>query len=236
MIPLGKVEKMTIRAYRDATCEDPPLSGPYQFLINPESYKFHYELEQFEEEAAGSSGSVVKYYRQIPNEWTFEILIDGTGIIKDASALSMSLIGNVEEVDVQKEVDILKKIVWDYEGEIHRNKYLLICWGSRPTFKGTLESLDINYKLFKTDGSPLRVIATLKLREWVDPEQRIRIDAPASPDITHERLFKSEDRIDLLSNRIYNDPRYYIDVSKSNNLNSFRKISKGITLKFPPIK
>ncbi len=235
MIPLGKVEKMIIQAYSDATCSK-ELSEPYQFLINPESYTFHYELEQAEDASIGSSGSELMYYRQIPNEWTFDILIDGTGVIKDASALSISVIGNAEPVDVQTQVNTLKSIVLDYNGEIHRNQFLKISWGSRDVFKGTLVSLDLNYKLFKTDGSPLRVIATLRLCEWVDPEQRIREEASSSPDITHERLFKSEDRIDLLCNRIYNDPRYYIDVSKSNNLNSFRKLSKGITLKFPPIK
>lgn len=235
MIPLGKIEKMKIQAYSDATCTQ-ELSEPYQFLINPDSYKFHYELEQAEDAPAGSSGSELRYFRQIPNEWEFEILIDGTGVIKDASALSISLLGNTDETDVQEQVNNLKSIVLDYNGEIHRNQFLKISWGNRDVFKGTLVTLDLNYKMFKNDGSPLRVIAKLKLREWVDPEQRIREEASSSPDITHERVFRSEDRIDLLSNRIYNDPGYYIDIAKSNDLNGFRKIPKGIKLKFPPIK
>jgi hypothetical protein len=235
MIPLGKVEKMRIQAFSDPTCAT-PVGEPYTFQVNPETYNYKYQLEYAQDQAPGTSGTPLKYFRQVPNEWNFDILIDGTGVIKNASALDISLLGSVSPPDVQAEVDTLKSIVLDFNGEVHRNQFLKISWGSRDVFKGTLVSLDLNYKLFKTDGSPLRVVAKLQLREWIDPEQRIREEDASSPDITHERIFGGSDRFAQMTYKLYNDPSWYIDVAAANELNSFRRIAIGTRIKFPPLQ
>ena len=235
MIPMGQIEKMRIQAYSDATCTT-PVGEAFTFQINPSSYNYKYQLEQVEESAPGTSGSPLKYYRQLPNEWDFDVLIDGTGVIKNASALDISLIGSTSPLNVEEEVAKLKSIVLDYNGEVHRNQYLKISWGERQVFKGTLSSLDLNYKLFKPDGSPLRVVAKLKLKEWVDPEQRIREEEASSPDITHQRTFSDSDRFDLMVHRIYDTPEYYLDVARANSLNSFRRIKVGEQINLPPLK
>ena len=234
MIPLGEIEKMLIKAYTDSTCST-PVAEPYTFRVNPSSYNYKYQLEMAEDENAGASGTPLKYFRQVPNTWNFEILIDGTGAIKNAGVLDISLIGNSSPLNVDEEVKKLKALVLDYNGEIHRNPYLVITWGEE-VFKGTLESLDLEYKLFKPEGTPLRVIAKLSLKEWVDPEHRILIEDPSSPDITHQRTFTGSDRLDLMVHKIYDTPRYYIDVAGANGLNSFRSIQPGKTLNLPPVK
>ncbi|HYH55143.1 MAG TPA: LysM peptidoglycan-binding domain-containing protein, partial [Anseongella sp.] len=230
----GEIEKMLIKAYTYSTCST-PVAEPYTFRVNPSSYNYKYQLEMAEDENAGASGTPLKYFRQVPNTWNFEILIDGTGAIKNAGVLDISLIGNSSPLNVDEEVKKLKALVLDYNGEIHRNPYLVITWGEE-VFKGTLESLDLEYKLFKPEGTPLRVIAKLSLKEWVDPEHRILIEDPSSPDITHQRTFTGSDRLDLMVHKIYDTPRYYIDVAGANGLNSFRSIQPGKTLNLPPVK
>jgi hypothetical protein len=44
------------------------------------------------------------------------------------------------------------------------------------------------------------------------------------------------DRLPLLSEGIYENNAFYIDVAKNNKLLSFRQISLGQRIKFPPIK
>lgn len=39
-----------------------------------------------------------------------------------------------------------------------------------------------------------------------------------------------------MTQKIYGDPAYYIQIAKVNNLNNFRKLKTGTNLKFPPIK
>ena len=62
------------------------------------------------------------------------------------------------------------------------------------------------------------------------------LENPLSPDITHERLFKAHDRLPLMTDKIYENPNYYIDVAKANGLTSFRKIAAGTKLFFPPVE
>lgn len=234
MIPLGKLEKMLIKAYTDASCST-PVAEPYTFRVNPSSYSYRYQLELAQDENAGASGTPLKYFRQVPNTWNFEILIDGTGAIKEPAAADISLIGSGQSVNVTEEVKKLKALVLDYHGEIHRNPYLVITWGEE-VFRGTLESLDLEYKLFKPDGTPLRVVASLSMKEWVNPEHRVLLEDASSPDITHERTFTGSDRLDLMAHRIYDTPAYYLDVARANGLNGFRDIGPGTVLSFPPLK
>jgi hypothetical protein len=56
-----------------------------------------------------------------------------------------------------------------------------------------------------------------------------------SPDITHERIFKGTDRIDLLTEKIYERDIHYINVAGFNSLDSFRNIKTGSKIFFPPL-
>jgi hypothetical protein len=233
---MGNVEKMQIQAYTGPANNRTPISAPYKFLVNPSSYTENFSVLYNEDMAPGNNGTELRYQGQPPGDWEFELLIDGTGVIKDANALDIQLIGSVAEVDVVAEVAKLKNATVDVQGETHRNAYLVVSWGDRDVFKGSLVSLDLNYKLFKPNGTPLRVIAKLHLRAWVDATERNNEAALASPDITHERTVKAGDRFSLMSYRIYDDARYYFEVAKVNKLNSFRKIAIGSKIKFPPLK
>src|SRR5688572_4352488 len=142
MIPMGQVEKMQLQAFTDATESRQPLTEPYTFLVNPATYNERFSVQYNEEQAPGTSGAQLKYQAQPPGDCEFELLIDGTGVVKEASALNIALIGSVNPVNVQAEVDRLKAATVDIHGSTHRNAYLIVSWGNRKPFKGTLVSLD----------------------------------------------------------------------------------------------
>lgn len=236
MIPLGKVEKMKIMSFESPDESSGSPRATYDFLVNPSTYSENYTIQYNTEQAPGNSGAEAKYQSQPPGNWEFELLIDGTGVIKDANALSISMIGSVETVDVEKEVEKLKKATLDMQEGSHRNYYLKVMWGQRDIFKGSLESLDLTYKLFKPDGTPLRVIASVRLKPWESDAQRVAREGKQSPDITHVRMVTASDRFALMGYTIYKDSNYYIDVARFNKLNSFRRIAIGTKIKFPPLK
>ncbi|RPI19311.1 MAG: LysM peptidoglycan-binding domain-containing protein [Ignavibacteriae bacterium] len=233
MIPLGKSEKMLIQAYTDADCIK--AVGEYELSVNPESFSNKYQLDLKENPAIGSSGTTLKYNGQLPNEWGFDILIDGTGIIKNTKVLGVSILGAITPLNVDDEVKKLTDVVLNYNSEIHRSNFLKICWGSN-IFKGSLISLDLDYKLFDNTGKPLRVIAKLKLKEWISDKLRIAEEKSSSPDITHQRMIKAGDKFTLMVYDIYNDSKYYLDVARANKLDSFRKVPVGTEIIFPPLK
>ena len=234
MIPMGKVEKMQIRAFKNP--QSSQALAEYEFMVNPSSYSEKYTVDYNKEVAPGNNGTEAKYQVQRPGEWEFEILIDGTGVIKKANALDPSLIGKKDTVDVEKEVARLRSLAVDLHGDTHRNYYLKVAWGDKDIFKGSLASLHLNYKLFKVDGTPLRVIAKICLIKWVPDQERHRKNNQQSPDITHERVVKENDRFALMCYNIYEDTQYYLDVAKVNKLDSFRRVRTGKSIKFPPLK
>jgi hypothetical protein len=240
MIPLGKTEKMKLIAYTDVSMTSQYYVGQHDFQVNPESYSQSFQIDEVLSQDVGDPKNTSKYAGRQPSEREFEILIDGTGVIKNANALDVSLIGNVSDLKVNDQIKKLKFLCLDADGEIHRNYYLKVVWGdgdddSITIFKGTLVSLDLNYKLFKSDGTPLRVIAKIKLREIVIKDGK-RNDPASSPDITHQRSMKAGDKFGLLTYLIYKDSRYYIDVAKTNKLDGFRNIKKGTKINFYPLK
>ncbi len=56
-----------------------------------------------------------------------------------------------------------------------------------------------------------------------------------SPDLTHVRSVKAGDRLDLMTNKIYNDSKYVTQIAKANGLTTIRKIKPGKDLVFPPL-
>jgi hypothetical protein len=136
---------------------------------------------------------------------------------------------------VTDQLNDFRKRVLHYEGEIHRPYYLIIYWGTL-LFKGVLTAIEIEYKLFNTDGAPVRAIARCGFKGTIDEELVLRLEKRASPDVTHERVMKASDRLDLMTGRIYNDEKYLQQVAEFNNLDSFRSISPGTRIYFPSIE
>uniref|UniRef100_A0AAU6WLI4 LysM domain-containing protein n=1 Tax=Chryseobacterium endophyticum TaxID=1854762 RepID=A0AAU6WLI4_9FLAO len=57
-----------------------------------------------------------------------------------------------------------------------------------------------------------------------------------SPDLTHKRTIQDGDTLPLMTERIYGDSKYYLEVAKVNNLINFRQLVPGEELYFPPIE
>lgn len=221
----GQLQKMKIVAYSDPEFNDPVDDGEFNTLINPESYVFNYKIETEDEQAPGTSAAAVKFNKALPEEMQFDFLFDSTGAIPGSSSSGDGVVEDVEH---------LKKIALQYDGETHKPNYLKITWGTL-LFKGCLTELSITFKLFKPDGTPIRANATGKFKGFVEDNLRVAKENAQSPDLTHIRTVKEGDDLSLMCHRIYGDPKYYIEVARVNNLMNFRSLTAGQKLTFPPI-
>ncbi|MCH7400370.1 LysM peptidoglycan-binding domain-containing protein [Belliella kenyensis] len=226
MVNSGALSKMFIKAYSDEEFKDEVPEGTYTALLNPESYSFNYTTVQNEDQAPGTSSTAPKFAKSLPQELTFEFLFDRTGALLDSPLLENGIIDDIEH---------FKKVVFDYQGEQHRPNYLKIAWGSL-LFKGVLNSLDINFKLFKADGTPIRAIASIKLIGFVEDNLRVAIENNQSPDLTHYREVKNGDTLPLMAYRIYGDSKYYLEVARANRIYDFRTLKIGMKIYFPPLE
>ena len=245
----GKLEKMIIRAYKPQVNADdkPELSDAeedkYMVQVNPETYQVNYTINYDRQPAMGNSGSEARYASTPPPALEFDFLFDGTGVIPApagpldnvpfAGAVADLLSGG-GEYDVMTELQKFAKVVYDYSGDEHRPRQIQITWG-KLVFDGVLSSLQLTYKLFKADGTPLRAEAKASFDGAISDTLREQQEKYNSPDLTHKRTVTAGDNLPLMTQRIYGTPAYYLEVARVNKLFNFRKLSEGKSIFFPPV-
>lgn len=225
-----KLEKLIIRSFeqRDFKNEDP--SKAFSTPINPESFMQTLKVNADTSGGHGNPGTEAKYKSTEPEQLRLEFVLDGTRTMEgyggDNSAYKTK--------KVHDQVEDLKKAVYNFDGKIHRPRFLIVMWGSDLSFKCVLTNLDLNYTLFEPDGSPLRVKVTATFIAHKSREQLLAESRASSPDLTHSRVVTEGDRLDWLTYTIYNDPAYVMQVARANKLSTLRKIPLGQTIDFPP--
>jgi len=219
----ASLELMKITGYTDEEFQTAFAGQPYSVMINPESIKYQRSIEYNEQQAPDTSSASQKYKSTPSDKLNFDIVIDCTGIV-DAKRTNMAT-----------EIAALEKIVFTYNGNIHRPNFVKVQWGKNITFKGVLVSFDISYTLFRPDGSPLRAKISLGFSQYISPKTVTQKDAAGSPDLTHLVTVVDGMSLPQLCLQVWNDESYYVQVARFNGLNKFRNL-KGIDqLIFPPI-
>ena len=246
----GKLEKMIINALKPSVSGDsvPEVSDAdedkYMVQVNPESYRVNYQVLYDRQEAHGNSGSKAAYSHTPSPTLEFEFIFDGTGVIPApagpldnvpiAGAIADLLSGD-DKYDVMTELRKFAHVVYDYSGEEHRPRNIRLIWGTL-LFDGVLTSLTIDYKLFRPDGSPLRALAKTTFEGTISDVLRENKEKNNSPDLTHLRTVVDGDKLPLMSHRIYQEAKYYIEVARINRLFGFRNLGAGTQIRFPPLE
>ena len=213
--------KMVIFAYTQPDFTD--KVGQYEVQVNPEKYSQTYSIIYDREGAPGSMNTALKFSRMPPAELKFELLFDSTGVIDTTTT------------DLTATLAEFQKIVYSYDGSIHEPRYLRISWGTLA-FGARLTALSLNYTLFSPEGHPLRARADVTFANYESPAVISKQEDRRSPDVTHLVTVGAEDRLPLLSNRIYGDVRWYFAVARHNHLVSFRRLVPGRELTFPRLR
>jgi hypothetical protein len=231
----GKHEKLKIQSYSDKGFTN-AVGTAFEVTINPETYTTKHRIEFSDTQAPGTSMPILKFNKITAQEITFDFLFDSTGVIKDASPLSLGIANPLATTkSVADEIDAFRKNIIEYRRDIHRPYFLKIHWGTL-LFKCVLINLDIEYKLFKSDGTPIRAIAKCTFKGTIEEDLRKALENKQSPDVTHERLVKAGDKLSLMTYKIYNQQKYLLPVAAFNQLDGFRNVKAGTKIYFPPVE
>jgi nucleoid-associated protein YgaU len=219
----GLLAKLSILPFNDSENVQmgPPSGPPFIAQFNPESFAISNEFEYDSPDAAdGGDGKEAKFKSIKPRTFTFDFLLDGTG----AAGL---------KIDVLAQITLFRQTV-GFLGAIHRPRFLVINWGA---FIATcvLQSYTITYKLFRPDGTPLRASLSATFREHKSNALNELLKNLSSPDLIHAHLVKEGEHLTLITQRVYNDPRYYIHVAEANSLDTVRALKTGTTVYLPPL-
>lgn len=195
----------------------------YMAMINPESIKWQRNIEYNQQQSVRSISASQKYKSTPSDELSFDIVIDCTRVV------------DAKRVDMAKEIGDLEKIIFEYNGKIHRPNYVKIKWGKNITFKSVLKNMDTSYTLFKSNASPLRAKVALFFGQCIAPSEVEKKDKTEPLDMSHMVDVVQGDTLPKLYDRIWNDDSYYIQVAEYNKLHKFRHLVGGNKLVFPPI-
>jgi nucleoid-associated protein YgaU len=220
----GLLDKLKIEAYKDAeyTQKATYENGVFIVMFNPETYVQKYEVEYEPIQGQGTTGSPQKFGKIKPLEYSFEFLLDGTGI-------------HSEKKNVAAELEKFLVLTTKNDGDIHRPYFLKLSWGNLVSYCVTT-SVEITYTLFYPDGRPLRAKVAAVFTENIEDTLRVAEEGNNSPDLTHWRIVKDGDTLPLMTFRIYGDVKYYPEIARINGLSNFRSLEPGTKLKFPPLR
>ena len=223
----GELTKLKIKGFKDERFRQEIADGEFNTLLNPETYQVRYQISQNDQQAQGTSAAAPRFSKTLPEDLQLDFIFDRSGVIKGyEDLLGEGIIGDIDK---------FKHIVLDYNGDQHKPNYLIISWGSL-LFKGSLKDMDITYKLFKPDGTPIRATIHATFKGFIEDSLRVARENNNSPDLTHIRMVNEGDTLPLMTFRIYGNSKYYLEVAKANKLVNFRKLIPGQQIFFPPIE
>lgn len=213
---------MTLEGYSEADYSQASSVGKYQVMLNPESIKIDREVKYSEEQVPNTSDSSYKYDSTPGATLSFDLVIDCTGVV------------DLERLDMSKEMASLNKIIYFYNGKIHRPNYVKVVWG-KLQFQGYLTNYNTTFTLFKPNGNPIRAEVSLTFKSYMTAKAVAKKDEKNSPDLTHLVEVTEGMTLPLICQKVWGNPHYYIQVARHNNLNKFRNLQPGTTLVFPPL-
>lgn len=220
-----KISPCTVDDSGNVTVDD---GASYETMLNPSTYSHSRSIGYSKKKVLGQLGSDTKFSDIQPEKINFDILMDGTGVVSQPTA------GN-DSPDVKTQIKKLNDIVYKYDGVHHEPNHVRILWGDLIFF-GRLESLSIDYTLFKPSGEPLRAKVKLSISSFMSKEEEGLRANRSSPDLSHQIEVKAGDTLPMLCYRVYKDCSYYLEVAKINSITNVRDIKPGSKLHFPPLR
>lgn len=218
---MASVLKMRIEAFGDRTFNN--SLGHYDAMINPDKLTLDRRIKYNDQQAPDKSQASSKYKYSPAATLNFDLVLDCTGIVDS------------KRLDLADEIDQLLKLIYDYKSEQHRPAFVKITWGLGEPFRGVLTKCHTTYNLFDPDGVPLRATLQLSFSSYMDPKQIAKYEAKESPDMTHLVDVVQGDTLPGLSQRVYDNSDYTVQLAAFNGLNKFRQLKPGSVLTFPPI-
>jgi hypothetical protein len=231
----GSLEPLIIEGYENIARSGAALAT-FKSFINPDEITINYQVIADRRTRAGGNSSEGQFIGTAPLDITLKFFIDGT----NTAGKTLSKSDGAPATVAEKIQEFYQAV--GYSGTQHRTNYVRIKWGrlalmrfDPDVFDGNLKSAQIQYKLFKSDGTPLRAIITAVFTEAISDESAEARDTNSSPDLTHLRRVKEGDTLPALTQEVYGHFKYYLAVASANKLGNFRQLTPGDTLFFPPL-
>lgn len=215
----AQLAKLRIEPFLDEGFSSP--AGPsWQALFNPTQLALSRKNKYNKTASQNASTPDTSYAGGEADQLTLDLFFDGTGVIEQTQTVAERVVAFMHFIE--------------FHGEKHEPYRLTVRWGNFA-FYGVLTQADVTYTLFDRAGEPLRATVKATFMQVQAPAQRQALERRTSPDLYQTWLVSDGDRIDLIANEVYGDPRWWRPLAAANRLRNPRVLEVGSVLLLPPM-
>jgi len=139
--------------------------------------------------------------------------------------------------DVREETNKMVALSRIQKG-LDRPPAVVVSWGAAPPtnsdfpFTGVVHQLTQAFKLFTSDGKPVRADLTVSFTEYLEPKKDL---LQTDPEFT-TRLVKRGDTVSSIAAEAYQDPALWRIIAEANELDDPRQLQIGLRLAIPKLR
>lgn len=215
----GKLAKLTIRAFFDKERRIPIPGAEFKAMFNPTEYTKKYVNTYAQKKGINNIQKELVHQNTEAQELNFNFLIDGSG-------------ATGEKVEVSKKIKEFLYVVYDYSGKLKKAKPLKLHWGDEVS-KCVLTSAEVNYTMFRSNGSPLRATIKATFKEDISNIVIERLYNNLSAAADQIRKIKDGDTLVTLAQDIYGNIDRLAEIAEVNELDTLRVLPKDSNILFP---
>ena len=187
--------------------------------FNPSEYKLKKENTFAEVPIPGLESPPLQYVRGGARVLTMDVLVDTSD---DLSNVREKYVSKIEKLLAQNE-------------KLHAPPIVEFAWAEQ-VFRGVLQSLEVNYTLFHSDGKPLRAKLSLSLKEYRPVDVRLKSDKLTSADVEKRYVVRAGETLSSVSAAVFRDPARWREIAVANGITDPRRIEPGTILTVPRLE
>jgi len=227
--PLAQVDNLKITAYKNKERKTAKQKGNkdlcFETAVSVEDFSQFYGIKYNQTSSINAKKNKAKGGKNLSRKLQITIILDNTNLF-NADIQQTKTKGNIID-----QVNHFLAVCYLDEENHHSPQFLVVKWGD-TTFDCKLESSDIKYSLFGTDGNPLR--ATIRASFTEDSNTDKTTQSDNKNNLTKELIVKSGDSLMSISKEVYGSSEHYLDLARYNQIDHIRNIKPGTKIKALP--
>jgi nucleoid-associated protein YgaU len=184
--------------------------------FNPTEYQIQKANNFAEIAIPGLETPPIQFIRGASAKLTAEVLVDTSDTLEDVR---------------DKYVNKLRGLM-NLNRELHAPPIVAFTW-DQQVFRGVLDSLNVTYTLFTSDGRPLRAKLSISMKEYRPVKIQVKGNPTSSPDFDKTYVVQRGDTLSGIAFAVYRDSSAWRDIALNNDIRDPRAIEPGTVLELP---
>ncbi|OJJ20899.1 hypothetical protein BKI52_09980 [marine bacterium AO1-C] len=230
--PLAQIDNLKITAYKTKERSIAKKSGKddlcFKTAVSVEDFSQFYGIKYKQSGGINTKKNEAKAAKNLPRKLQITIILDNTNLF------NADLYKQEATISIVSQVNHFLSVCYLDEEDHYSPQFLVVRWGD-TSFDCKLESSDIKYSLFDTDGNPLRATIRASFTEDSNTEKAAK-KLQSNTNVTKEVITKSGDSLTSISKEMYGSASFYLALAKYNQIDHIRNIKPGTKIRTLPLE